>query len=486
MNETKQDLIKGFYYSGSSSFLVNIISLSSSLVLARILTPEDFGLYAICLTALNLFLVLGNVGIGQGVIQNPDIETRDIESIFSLSLLIGVVLTLVFFLFADVISNWFDVTGVSSGLKLLSLSILFQTATVVPNAVLLKSQRFKDIRSVTIIAQLIGFVSVLCLSINGYGYYSLVFQYITMSCSKLIITWYLSNISPALPAKRSSIQKISRFIKYQFGFNITSYLNRNFDKIIVGKFLGSSNLGYYDMANKLILLPINNFRTIISPVLLPILSKHHDNKQTLLTSYIKFSKTIFTISLAITTLCFFSAKEIILIVFGDQWISSIAVFKILSLSIIFQILISTTGPVFQSINRTDLLFFSGTLGMIINMVLVAGGLFYSRDITLLAICITISFCIYYLIIIYKLINKGLGGQVTLFVFSHWSSLSYAVPLVLILQLINIIDLEFLFLSFIIKTSLSVLWCIIYLSKLNGGWIKTKTELLLLVNQKFNN
>ena len=162
-----------------------------------------------------------------------------------------------------------------------------------------------------------------------------------------------------------SLRKIFSYSAYQFLFNVICYFSRNLDKLLIGKHMGMSELGYYEKSYRLMMLPLQNITQVITPVMHPIFSDLQNDKGKLATSYERIVRFLSFIGLPISVLLFFTAEEITLIIFGNQWLPSIPVFRILTLSVGIQIILSSSGSIFQAAGDTRSLFICGLFSSVL-------------------------------------------------------------------------------------------------------------------------
>lgn len=152
-------------------------------------------------------------------------------------------------------------------------------------------------------------------------------------------------------------------------------------------------LGYYEKSYRLMMLPLQNIPHVISPVMHPIFSGFQDDLHKLADSYEKVIHILAFIGLPLSALLWFSAREITLILFGDQWMPSVPVFQILSISVGIQIILSTSGSIFQAANDTKSLFICGVFSTLLNVSGIVIGIFVFKTLEAIAWCITITFTI---------------------------------------------------------------------------------------------
>lgn len=393
MGNLKKEIGSGVFYTALSKYSDIVISIIISAILARLLTPSEFGLVAIVMVFISFFNLLSSFGFAPAIIQNKDLDEMDIRSIFSFTILIGFVLALIFFFLAPFIAKFYKNVILTELARLMSLVILVQTFQIVPQALCRKKLLFKQIGIISISVHVISGMVAILLAYNGFSYYALVINSIINGLLLFIAFYFLSPVKPALEIRFLSLKKILGFSLFQFLFNFINYFSRNADNLLIGKYFSPSALGYYDKAYRLMLMPIQNLTHVITPVLHPVLSKYSDDKKRIYDSFYKMVKILSTLGFSISILLYFSAEEIITLVYGAQWSQSIPVFKILSLSIGIQIVLSSTGSIFQAINRTDLLFYSGLMSAILMLSGIAYGVFIGQSLTSVGFGILFAFII---------------------------------------------------------------------------------------------
>jgi teichuronic acid exporter len=425
------------------------IQLIYGAILARILTPEDFGIVAVVTVFTSFFTLIANMGIGPAIIQNRSIDENDTNNIFSLTIYVGLVMGVLFAFFSIPISIFYNnQVYIPIGI-LLGVSLFFNTINIVPNAVLLKAHRCKLVNLRLVTVSVLAAIPTIILALIGFKYYSIVFHSILVAF--ITYLWNLYTIRPKfnLKVNKGSIQKIREFSSYQMAFSIINYFSRNMDNLLIGKFMGNDALGFYDKSYKLMLYPIQNLTHIITPVLHPILSLHQNDKKYIYEKYLKVVKVLSLLGVFVSVYSFFAAEEIIILLYGDQWYESIPSFRFLALSIWAQMVTSSTGSIFQSIGNTKLLFNAG----IISAVLIVGSILIGigfGSINSVAVCVTLAYNINFVSSFYLLVNKGLEKSTTVFLKSLIPDLIIFVGLFAGLFLISMIDINTLLFSALIK------------------------------------
>lgn len=477
MNNITKQLFSGVSYTAASQYLGIIISLIISAILARLISPQDFGIVAIATVIITFFGIFSELGIAPAIIQHKDLSKNDLAKIFSFTIWMGLFISLCFFAASWIIASYYDNDKLILICQLLSVNLFFAAINIVPNALLFKNREFRYIALRSIVVQLIGGIVAVSAALLGAGLYALLINPIFSGIIIFIISFrrYPQKISFSLGL--DAMKKISSFSLYQFFFNVINYFSRNLDKLLIGKFLSLSLLGYYDKSYRLMMLPLQNITAVLTPVMHPILSQFQDDLHQLEQSYRKIVRFLAFVGFPLSAFLWFSAYEIMIFIFGNQWEPSVPAFRILALSVGIQIILSSSGSIFQAANSTKILFISGLLSAILNATGILIGILVFKSLESIAWCICISFSINFIqcyLLMYKVTFK-------ISMKNFW--LQFISPLILTIILIGVSivsnyvlnDLH-LIVRLLLKGSIYIVISAIYiqLSKEFDIWSKLKT------------
>lgn len=358
MPTIKQDLIKGVFWSAIEKYSGLVVSLVISMVLARILSPAEYGVVAVATVIIAFLQIFGTIGIGPAIIQK-DLSPSDIDSIFTFSLSLGLILTILFFCASWSIASFYDNDLLIPVCQILCIQVFFISANVVPNALMAKNKRFKEIAQRTLTLQLVTGTFSIIAALKGAGVYALLIAPVGSSVGiffwnlvyyKVHIDWHY-NLEP--------IKRIFSYSSYQFLFEFVNYFSRNLDKLIIGKAMNVDLLGIYEKAYRLMQLPMQNVTAVINPVLQPVLRSLQDDKRDLGIKYAQIIRFVATLSFPIGIILTFMSREVIYLFFGSQWESAIPIFSILALSLPLQMILSTSGSIYLVCNNTKMQFWLG-------------------------------------------------------------------------------------------------------------------------------
>lgn len=392
-----KEIGKGTLFNAIAKYSGIVINLIVTGVLARMLSADAFGIVALTTVMTTFFDLLGNMGFGPAIIQKKNLNNIDLASIYNLTAIIAIFLALLCFLSAPFMSKVYDSKELVVVMQILSTQVLFSILNVVPYSLLLKSKQFGFIAATSVICQFSFGIIAVTTAVHGLGIYSLLvvpvgsslFSFIIYSIkSKKIFGSYLFAV-----LKYNSIKKVLSFSVFQFLFNIVNYFSRNLDKLLIGNHFSMSNLGYYEKSYRLMQLPVSNISSVLAPTIQPILSQFQNEREHFYYYTNSLIKILAYIGFSITPLLYFCAKDIIIIVFGSNWIPAIPIFKVLAISVCFQIVDSPTGSLLQASNSPKILFLSGLICACLNVICILVGVYYFKSLLSLAWMLDLAFFI---------------------------------------------------------------------------------------------
>ena len=463
----KEQLLSGIFFTAISKYTGMLISLVVSAILARLISPDDFGVIAIATVIITFFGIFSDLGIAPAIIQHKELTNIDLSNIFSFTVWMGVIISSSFFLASWFIAHYYNNHSLLSICQWLSIELFFASANIVPDAMLFKNKLFKFIATRSLIIQLFGGTLAISAALMGAGLYALIINPILSGILIFVVSFRKFPQKLKFKLGFVSMKKIFKFTFYQFLFNVINYFSRNLDKLLIGKYMGMSPLGYYEKSYRLMMLPLQNITHVVSPVMHPIFSEYQNDYKKLSSSYEKIVHFLAFIGFPLSVFLYFTAKEITLIIFGDQWMPSVSVFQILSLSVGIQIILSTSGSIFQAANSTKILFISGLISTILNVSAIFIGIFNFKQLEAVAWGLFISFTISFIqsyLLMYKITFKL---PIYTFCKQFISPLILSGIIYLSLLGISIIDSQYnILLSLLLKGFIYIFIFVIYIQHTN--------------------
>lgn len=386
----KKELTLGVFYTAITKYSGIVLNIVITAVLARLVGPEDFGVIGIATVFITFFGLFSEFGLSAAVVQRKDLNNDNISDIFSFTFYLGIILGILFFCASDAIGDYYNSNKLSTVCKILSISLTLGSLNIVPNALIGKEKEFKFIAERTLSIQIIcGIISIIA-AFKGLGVYALIISSILGNLLVFIVSYLHRPIRLKFKFNIKTLLSVASYSLYQFAFSILNYFGRNLDNILTGKYISLSQLGYYQKAYGLMLMPVSNITNVITPALHPILSDYQNDLEFIKSKLLSISKILAIIGFPVGSFLFFSAKEIILIVYGSQWTPVIPVFKILALSIGIQIVGCTQGSIYQAANNTKWMSIWGVISVTKGIVILILALAIWGTISAVAWSITIS------------------------------------------------------------------------------------------------
>lgn len=433
-----QEIKRGTFFVFISKYSNILIGLVINSILARFLSPNEYGVVGVVTVFITFFSILGDIGVGTAIVQNRDLTRKDISDIFKITILLSVCLGLSFYLLSYGIA-WFYESDIYILIgQLLAISVFFSSLSGVPRSLLMRDKSFKLLGGIEIIASVTTGILVVFLAVKGYSYYSIIWRSILSNLMICLMCFYFSKLKLEEGFGFGGIRKIARYSSFQFAFNFINYFSRNLDNILIGKYMGNQNLGIYSQSYQLMMYPVANLTHVITPVLHPVLARYIDQPKTIFEEYLKVVNILAMLGIPISIFVFFSSKEIVYLVLGAKWLDVAPVLQVFGASIWLQMVNSSGGAIFQSMGRTDMLFKMGILSTFTTISATLLGIFYFESLTLTALCISIAIATNFIIVYYVLINRILTASFTRFLKTIGKHIKLAAVLIILLYVTQLL------------------------------------------------
>lgn len=456
----KSNSIKyAIFMTAAAKYTTVIMQLGFTMILSRILTPSEYGTVGVITVFTTFFTLLSDLGFSAGVIQNKDLTDEDNTNIFSFSIYLSFILSLLFASLSYVIADIYNDDIYLTLCPILSLSVLFNSANMIPNALMMKMKQFKAIAIRTVVSSLVTSSVTVILALNGWGVYALCIQ--TLLSAVMMFLWneFSLKLKFKIMPNFTSVKKILGYSIYQFCSMTINFFCRNLDNMIIGKIFPKAELAYYNKSYSLMMMPISYIPGVINPVLHPILSEFQNDKKTIYEKYLRLCILLSTIGFIVSSACYVFGYEIIYIMFGDQWDRAVFPFRVLSISLFGQLLTNTVGSIYQSIGDTKRLFHSVIITSTIILSCIVLGIIMG-SIEYVSIMVSVAYVLNYFITFYILIRYAFGYSYIGFLKPLKYDFSLFVALIVIISLLSNIENSWINLS--VRLTIYIVYCVLYL------------------------
>lgn len=333
-----------------------VLQTGSTIVLARLLTPADFGLVAMVAVLVNFLAVFKDAGLAQATVQRENITHEQISTLFWINIAISLGLGLIVIACSPLISWIYNDSRLTVLAMVLAVPVMLSGFGLQQRALLQRNLRFLDIARAEIVALAFSIVTGVFCAYNGLGYWSLAIIQIANVLSMTVLLWEKTKWKPMWIRRNTGVREMLRFGANLSGFNILNFFSRNADNFLIGKFIGVEALGFYSRAYGLMLMPLNQFNAPISNVLLPSLARLRNDPNAYAKLYLKYTRIIaWVTAIPIATMSILG-QELVVFLLGPEWQKAGAIFEWLAIAGMFQPLANITGVVFVSLGQTDRMF----------------------------------------------------------------------------------------------------------------------------------
>lgn len=329
MNQT---LRRNLFWDYFNRFGNTVFALITTTILARILTPQDYGLVGIAMAVNAIAGIFLNLGFVSAIIQVKEIDQKSLSTVFFFNLIIAFSIYLSIFLSSNIISGYYEIPDLKNLLKITSLYFPIAAMSIVPNALLTRAMNFKSIAIVNLISSVFGGLIGVFMAINHFGFWSIIAQQLFTGFFVLIGYFIATKWLPIIYFKLKSIQHMLKFGVYMFLSGMLDSIYSRIDIFLIAKVFSPASLGLYTRAQGLdSQIRMLSSSSLLS-VLFPTFAKIRDDKEQLKSMYYQYFELISFLFCLLAGIFYLSATPLFLLLFGAQWGVSADYFKILILA----------------------------------------------------------------------------------------------------------------------------------------------------------
>jgi len=328
------------------------LQLGSTMVLARILTPRDFGLIAMVAAVTGFIMVFKDLGLSMATVQKAEINHGQVSTLFWINIAISSALMLITMALAPAVAWFYKEPRLLWVTIALASAFIFGGLTVQHQALLRRQMRFGTLATIDISSIAAGVAMGIVCGLAGLGCWSLVLMQLVTPITMAAGVWIASGWRPGLPVRRSGVREMLAFGGYLTGYGFLNYFGRNVDKILLGRLRGPQTLGIYTKAYSLLLLPMGQITTPMTAVVVPALSRLQNEPDRYRDYYLKAIKLIAYITMPLMVAMGVLSTEIIGLALGKQWIDAGPIFMIFTVAAVLQPVVATVGWVYVSLGQS--------------------------------------------------------------------------------------------------------------------------------------
>lgn len=371
----KQKAISGVIWSSIQKFGTMGISFVSNIILARLLTPDDYG----CVGMLMIFITVANTfidgGFGSALIQKKQPTQEDYSTIFYWNLALSFILYAILFFTSPLIAGFYNLAMLSPVLRVQGLVLILNSLSIIQLNRLRKQLKFKKISIVNLTSATISVGVTIYLAYNGWGVWALVAQQLLMSFFNTVLFWIVAGWMPSFIFSYQSFKELFSFGGFILLSNLLNTLGNNIQGILIGKFFSSHTMGLYSQARKLEEVASTSLSNVVDQVSFPVLAEVKNDKTRLINVLRKLITSIAFFSFPIMLLLIAIAKPVIVLLYSSKWIECVPYFQILCVAGIAISLQNINYYAVAAIGKSKKLFFWTVIKRIISLGLIVIGFF---------------------------------------------------------------------------------------------------------------
>jgi len=387
VSELKRKTVKGFFWSFLESFLNQGQGIIFGILLARILSPREFGLVGMITIFISVSHVFIDSGLSQSLIRKQSCSTHDYSTVFWVNIVIGLLSYAILWLTAPLIAGFYDKPELILLTRVLSLAILFGSLTLIQQTILTKEVDFKTLTKSSTISTFVAGISSVILALSGFGVWSLVWKVIIFQAVRSMILWNQNKWWPEFYLNKILLKEHFKFGSNILLISLVAALYKNISNLIIGKTYSETILGYYTNADQYSQMPSNTIASITGKVSYPVMSEIQDDNEKLKANISKLITSVMYISFVVMFGLAAIAKPLFIVILGEKWLPSVVIFQVLCIAYSITPMQVINQNVMKIKGRTDLYLRTEVLKYIIFTPLLILGAIYGIEVLIAGIVI---------------------------------------------------------------------------------------------------
>lgn len=347
-------IFRGFAWSAIDRIAIQAIQFIIGIILARILSPREYGILAILIVFIVLSQVFIDSGFTKALVQRKNRTNLDISTVFVFNIAVAIVCYIILWAVAPLIASFYEIEELNILLRVLALTLVINALYAVPYTLFTIELDFRSLTRVNILSVFIGGLIAIYLAATGWGVWALVYQAITRSCITLILILIISKWRPSFRFSNSSFQRLFAFGSKLLVSSLLANLLSNINSLLIGKYISAKDLGFYSRGVQFSDAVYAIFNAAITNVLLPGLAPVQDQKEVL----VNHTRIIMRSSALIIVPVFLGlsilAEPIILVLLTEKWSMAIPIMQIFCVARLLTVLAGINVNLLYVIGRSDL------------------------------------------------------------------------------------------------------------------------------------
>lgn len=356
-DDTMRDrVITGFGWVGFSQIAMQITRVVVALVVARLLTPEDYGLAALTLVLASLVLIFSDFALGAALIQRKTLTEDDRNTAFWTTVCCGIGFTALGVALSGPISELYRQPDTQPLFAVLSLSFVLTALSATQQSLMLRDMQYRRLEVLTVVGAMAGAPVAIALAAAGTGPWAIISQQLAVALVTTVLIWRRSPWKPGFSFSKASLRDMWAFSGYVVGQRLLFYTHSNADRFIIGRFIGTGALGAYAIAYNVILQPAARIGGPLQRIMAPAFARMQDEPERIAIAWARVVRMIAAVSVPALAGLIVVAPDFVEVALGAKWESAGPVIQILAWVGILTALQSINMDVLMARDRTALMF----------------------------------------------------------------------------------------------------------------------------------
>jgi PST family polysaccharide transporter len=334
-----------------SETVILISRLGIAILLARLLTPREFGIAGMALVIANLVVAFADIGVGTALVQRRTINDTERSTMFWLSVAAGTFFTLAGIGLSFAVGSFYGEPQVTPLFMVFSLGFVLTSLSATQRTLLYRAMDFRRLELRTVVGVLAGVVAGLTVALLGFGPWALIVQSLTVIVVSTVLLWLLVPWRPQFLFDRHVARELGAFGLRSVGASLFTISTTIVDKVLIGRFLGATPLGVYNLAFNTVLMPLTRVVVPIAEVFYPAISRLQDDPEGLGRLWIRMNRAVLVVFAPLMLGIMITAPDLVPAVFGERWVASVPVLELLACGGLALAMQSLNPAVLQAVNR---------------------------------------------------------------------------------------------------------------------------------------
>jgi O-antigen/teichoic acid export membrane protein len=353
VHDLKKRVLRGGLSKVCAQATVFTIRIGSVMVLARILSPGDFGIVGMVTALTGVLALLRDFGLSAATVQRVEVTHEQTSTLFWLNILLGVVLTVAVAAMAPFIAAFYREPRLFWVTIVVSTGFLFNAAGVQHSALLQRQVRFTALAAIDVISLVASSLLGIGMALLGFGYWALVAAAVSPPIATTLCLWLTAGWIPGRPRRRIGLHSLMRFGGAMTAMNVLIYIAYNSEKVLLGRYWGAAVLGIYGRAYYLISIPTDNLNTAVGDVAFSALSRLQHDPEGFRSYFLKGYSLVLTLTIPMSAGIALFAPDLISVLLGPKWQQAVPILRLLAPTILVLALVNPVGWLVFSLGRVD-------------------------------------------------------------------------------------------------------------------------------------